>query len=394
MGDQTLLSAFVASLNANLFLREFSFAGTCFTPPGGTEVELADHVVRVGDVLLLYQLKERDAAATGSVETWIKNKVVKKATRQIRTTISLLGSSDPVRIANERGHVFDLSAQPGDTRHAIVAFKSGVMGTPLPDPRFHRSGSVGFIHIFDGLDYLRICQYLITPVEIGEYLRWREHAFQSSDAASVSEAALLGQYMLDDPSTPAERFADALLALRNDVSGFDMSFILTNLADRIDSASKPDLGTEYYPLLQLLARMTRSELKLLKERLKYALTAVAEGRVALPARFVSPRLNCGVVVVPVATAHFSNRQVSLRNFSILAKYEQQTIMQIGIAIARQETDFIIDWYYLASPWSYDEEIAKALRDGYPFRRMSAGTVPRYDFDADQLKRSGLVGGKA
>jgi hypothetical protein len=54
MGDQTLLSAFVASLNANLFLREFSFARTCFTPPGGTEVELADHVVRVGDLLLFY----------------------------------------------------------------------------------------------------------------------------------------------------------------------------------------------------------------------------------------------------------------------------------------------------------------------------------------------------
>jgi hypothetical protein len=394
MGDQTLLSAFVASLNANLFLREFSFARTCFTPPGGTEVELADHVVRVGDLILLYQLKERDAAAAGSVDTWIKNKVVKKATRQIRSTISLLGSGDPVRVANERGHVFSLTARPDDTRHSIVVFKSGATRTPLPYPRFHRSGSVGFIHIFDVLDYLGICQNLITPAEIGEYLSWREHAFQSSDAASVSEAALVGQYMLDDPSRPAERFADALVALRNDVPGFDMSFILANLADHIDSASKTDLATEYYPLLQLLARMTRSELKLLKERLKYALTAVAEDRVELPARFVSPRLTCGVVVVPVATAHFSNRQVALRNFSLLAKYEQQTVMQIGIAVAKQGADVLIDWYYLESPWSYDEEIENALRDRYPFRRMSAGTVPRYEFETDHLKRSGLVRGKA
>jgi hypothetical protein len=319
---------------------------------------------------------------------------VKKATRQIRSTISLLGSGDPVRVANERGHVFDLSARPGDTRHSIVVFKSGLTRTPLPYPRFHRSGSVGFIHIFDVLDYLGICQYLITPAEIVEYLCWREHAFQSSDAASVSEAALLGQYMLDDTSRPAEPFADALVALRSDVSGFDMSFILANLADHIDSASRTDLGTEYYPLLQLLARMTRSELKLLKERLKSALTAVAEDRVELPARFVSPRLNCGVVVVPVATPHFSNRQVALRNFSILAKYERRTVMQIGIAVAKQRADFIIDWYYLEYPWSYDEEIEEALRDKYPFRQMSSGTVPRYDFDANQLRESGLVGGKA
>lgn len=121
MGDQTLLSAFVSSLHSNLFLREFSFARTCFTPPGYTEVELADHLVRVGDLLFLYQLKERDAGATGAVEVWIRNKVVKKATRQIRSTIGLLRSGDPVRLPNERGHVFDLSAQPNDARHSIVS---------------------------------------------------------------------------------------------------------------------------------------------------------------------------------------------------------------------------------------------------------------------------------
>ena len=35
MSDSTLLSALIASLNANVFLREFSFARTLFTPPVG-----------------------------------------------------------------------------------------------------------------------------------------------------------------------------------------------------------------------------------------------------------------------------------------------------------------------------------------------------------------------
>jgi hypothetical protein len=393
MSDQTLLSAFVSSLHSNLFLREFSFARTCFTPLGGTEVELADHLVRVGDLLFLYQLKERDAAATGTVEAWIRNKVVKKATRQIRSTIGLLGSGDPVRVSNERGHVFDLSAQPDDARHSIVVFKSGDTRTPLPYPRFHLSGTVGFIHIFDVLDYLGICQYLITPAEVAEYLSWRERVLKSSEAASVSEAALLGQYMLDDASSPGERFAQALVALRNDVSAFDMSFILANLADHVDSASKADLGTQYYPLLKLLARMIRSELRLLKERLKYALTAVAEDRVELPARFVSLKLKCGVVVVPMVAAHFANRQVALRNLSILAKYEHRTDMQIGIAVAKQGADVIIDWYYLEHAWSHNQEIEDALRDRYPFRPTSAGTLPRYEFDSEILKRGGLVADK-
>ena len=56
MSDTTLLSSFVASLNANVFLREFSFSRTRFKPVGGTEVELADHVVRIVDLVFLYQL--------------------------------------------------------------------------------------------------------------------------------------------------------------------------------------------------------------------------------------------------------------------------------------------------------------------------------------------------
>jgi hypothetical protein len=297
-------------------------------------------------------------------------------------------------VSNERGQVFDVGARPDDTRHSIVVFKSGVTRTAIPYPRFHRSRSVGFIHIFDVFDYLGMCKYLMTPAEIGEYLCWRVHAFQSPGAESVSEAALVGQYMLDDASTPAERFADALVALRNDVSGFDMSFILTNLADHIDSASKADRETDYYPLLQLLARMTRSELKLLKERLRFALTAVVEDRLILPVRFVSPRLNCGVVVVPVTTAHLSDRQGLLRNLSILAKYEQRTVAQIGISVAKQGVDIMIDWSYMTSPWSHNKVLEETLRERYPFRPLSPCTVRRYEFDTEDLRRSGLGGGKA
>ena len=111
----------------------------------------------------------------------------------------------------------------------------------------------------------------------------------------------------------------------------------------------------------------------------------------IPARFVSPALDCGVVVVPVATKHLANRRVALGNFSTLAKYEQRTAAQIGIAIAKVGADVLIDWFYLESPWANDEKIEAALRgDPYPFRRMSASALPRYQFEAHDLRRSGLV----
>ena len=242
MRDQTLLTSFLANLNANVFLREFSFARTCFTPPGGTELELADHVVRVGNLLLLYQLKERDAAATGSLEVWIKNKVVRKATRQIRSTVALLSSGSAVTVANERGHTFDLksSAERRTSSHRRVQVWRDENSASLSS--VSREWISWLYPHLRRERLLEICRYLVTPAEIAEYLDWRQRSLEALDAAPVSEAALLGQYMLDDASRPDERFANALIALRNDAAGFDMSFIFANLADHIESASATERG--------------------------------------------------------------------------------------------------------------------------------------------------------
>jgi len=120
LSDTTLLSSFIANLNANVFLREFSFSRTHFTPVGGTQVELADHVVRIGRTLFLYQLKEKDTSATATIEGWLKNKVLKKATRQVRSTVRLLSSGNPVLVPNDRGHVFNLAARPDDKYFSLV----------------------------------------------------------------------------------------------------------------------------------------------------------------------------------------------------------------------------------------------------------------------------------
>jgi hypothetical protein len=351
VSDTTLLSHFIANLNTNVFLREFSFSQTRFTPTGGTQVELADHVVRIGHLLFLYQLKERDASATTTVDRWLKKKVLTRATQQIRATIRLLNSDVPVLVANERGHIFDLAARPGDRPFRLVLFKSDDTRTSLPYPRFQRSASAGFIHICDALDYFGICEYLFTPIEMAEYLTWREAAIQSTaDAQSVSEAALLGQYMVEDlESLPTERYAEALAALHTDVSSFDLSYLFNGLGDRIEYASTDDLETSYYPMLQLLAQMPRSALILLKERLRFVLKAVDADRIEIPTRFVSRDLDCGFLLVPIAPAQFDSRLITLRNLSLAAKYEQQTTHQVGISIARRYPDYMIDWYYTSSP---------------------------------------------
>src|SRR5271156_6606742 len=87
-----------------LFLEEFVFSRNKFTPPASSELELADAVVLLGDVLLIFQIKERlvDRRASVSAEQkWFKKKVLGEATKQVRDTLNYLQAYSEILIPNE-----------------------------------------------------------------------------------------------------------------------------------------------------------------------------------------------------------------------------------------------------------------------------------------------------
>lgn len=392
MSDTTLTAQFVAFLNSDLFLREFSFSQTKFTPSGRSEVEVGDHLVRIGNLVFLYQVKERDSTGQAPIEVWLNSKVLKKATKQIRDTVQVLGAGHPVTIANERGHSFDLSSKADDRSFRLVLFRSGEGRTPLPYPRFHDSRTVGFIHIFDVLDYFGVCRYLITPVEIADYLTWREQVFHSRPVAgSISEASLVGQYLVDAlDEEPGERFSGVLVALLHDQEKFDLSYLFASLGDHVVYATAGERETSYYPILRILAQLNRSELRTFKERFDESLRAVRENQFIRPLRFVASSLDCGFVLVPLTADHFEKRLTALNILSIAAKYELKMTHQVGISFAATGADLMIDWLYASWPWAQDAAMDSLLRDRSPFRPMRRRKVPRYLFATERLRSAGLL----
>jgi hypothetical protein len=81
------LEELVARFNSDVFVREFTFARSHFTLERRGEVEFADHVVRIGDVLAIYQLKERHSENLSgeALAAWFERKVLKGATKQVET---------------------------------------------------------------------------------------------------------------------------------------------------------------------------------------------------------------------------------------------------------------------------------------------------------------------
>ena len=68
----------LSSFSENYFYKELVYSQLKFVPDGGTEIELADLIINLGDVILAIQLKERNekdrTQDKNTEEKWLEKK--------------------------------------------------------------------------------------------------------------------------------------------------------------------------------------------------------------------------------------------------------------------------------------------------------------------------------
>src|SRR5215213_10346193 len=157
----------ISQINENIFFREFSFSRNEFTPRQESELEFADHVIWLDDLLITFQLKERDLSGSHTRETeinWFGDKVLRNATKQIRDTLRYLNTYEEINIANERGHIFNVVSGKIGKRINVVSYAPhDLLPKEYRSKKFHLSSTAGFIHLIPAYDYIELCQTLITP---------------------------------------------------------------------------------------------------------------------------------------------------------------------------------------------------------------------------------------
>ena len=235
----------IAAGNADIFLREFTFSNTKFKRSDGQQVEFCDGAVWIDDLLILFQLKERNpefATEDPKKEAhWFNKKVEKIAVGQFADTLNYLETEKQLPFENHRGQTLDLSdAKP--TRVHLIALYDASNALPIEvlSKKGRTSQRVGFVHYFDRGNYQTICTYLHTPFEIAEYLDFRtEFVGRVPASHDVSEKAMFGKFLTDSDSdneiTHEHEFvADQLIDDRDD---FNISRLLEVYCDRIISGN-------------------------------------------------------------------------------------------------------------------------------------------------------------
>ncbi|HEV7596397.1 MAG TPA: hypothetical protein VGO33_15475 [Gemmatimonadaceae bacterium] len=378
-GRSSLLQEFTTQQNENAFLRAFSFSTMQLPVDSASEVELADRVVMVNEIGFIFQLMEREqkaASKADDLEKWITNYVVRRGVKQIQNTRDLLRSYMGLSLVNNFGHRTLISPGDPDLLVSVIVYRVPPKTRAFRAARFKKNRAGGFVHILRDAEYFQIVHHFVTPAELTDYFGFRRDILINWDpaAAAVSEAALIGQYLLEEYSSPpAERFESASRS-RGGPTACEFSFVLDSLASSIASQESDYADTDFYDVLAELARLARYELRALRQQFRLALEAVRSNRFELPYRIASAR-GAGFLVLPLTKEFHTRALGALRSLSEACKYELDLDRQIGIGMWRNSEFVDIEWMFLNGRNLPDPDLDERLAHNYPFRRASEQRLP-------------------
>lgn len=69
----------------------------------------------------------------------------------------------------------------------------------------------------------------------------------------------------------------------------------------------------------------------------------------------------------------------LVNLTRAHKYDQKLDCCVGVIVARDGEDFLLNWAIIAQSWEYDAALDEALKDNFPFPPVSEKVIPRFEF---------------
>jgi len=376
----------LGKLNESYFFREFTFSCNTFKPDRRTELELADSVVWLDDLLIVVQVKERYAAFGATLadeENWFRNEVLGKAVAQVGNTLRYLQAYDSIELMNNQGHALNLADAKGKRTHKLVIYHTK---EKLPDrcaaQKFHEVDGSGIVHIFRSGDYLEILETLITPAEVHEYLSFREEVIRRWPTAvsEVCEHALLGQFLHNradiQPTREYVGLLDAMRQKAGDSHEWDISRIIHLFAERRTTPQTAEI--DYYRILKEIAKLNRSDMALFKERFRLSMEMANADRVVLPYRFMAST-GCGFLFLPLQRSRMAHRIDDLMAFTHLNKYDLKLERCVGLTFVSEGNGTWCDvqWCRIEHPWKEKPEYEEILKANYPFRPMKQAVVERY-----------------
>jgi len=377
----------ILKLHSNHFFKEFTFGKNKFIGHSkGQQLEFADNVVWIDQFFLIFQIKDRNIEQEINFENWFKSKILRKAVQQIKNTISYLNEFTEILIENERGVLHDIAKAKGQNPLKLIVYNLGhIFEDTLRNQKSYFSSKIGHIHLLHIEDYNLICEILITPYEIQEYLIFREQLIKTNGKSlnSLTEEYILKHYLIDHTNTDINlEYNRKKIDIIFDIDVFDISSMIQDFNKKVLLTSGKN---DYYYIIKELAKLHRSDLKHFKERFSLAINKCRDQQFDIPYRMTASESKCGFVFIPLEFERKQNAKNALSNFTNIHMYDQHLDKGIGMLSYFNpiEKYFDIFWMYIDQEWVEDKDYEKIIYKDFPLRKVTSEIDYRYYLKAEQ-----------
>ncbi len=380
--DEMKAEDILAFNNSSVFLKEFTFRNTRFTPSGSTEVEFCDGAIWLADLLVLFQVKSRNidtkAHSEDTERNWFEKKISKQAVNQMVDTISYLDQQHCLPFFNERGQRIDLSQAKTLSPIKIAIHDNEI----LPEDIRHRKGRlskrIGFVHFLSLRDYRNICLTFHTPMEIADYFRFRQQMCEEvTNINDVSEMAVVGKYISDTDQDKSIDDEHELYVVRmiDDRDDFNINQLLDRFLANMQE-NKND--TQYHAILTELALLRRGELKEFRRRFEWMLEQSSKPGLYDPCKLRPLAQNCSFVFIPLPDSQVGLSDKFLEKYTYACKHLFQTQRCLGmVALQHNSPDTsYVKWLHLDFEWEFNADVEKLI-DDLEFRNCRLEALAKY-----------------
>lgn len=355
----------ITQINQNVFFKEFTFDKNDFIIDGHNKVELADNVLWLDDLMIVIQIKEKDLKGNSSVDDWLKNKVFKKAKDQVKNTLKYLYDHKTISIANGHNENHILDIRKIVSIHSVIIYKIDDWNKESEVAKKYITQDNRLIHFISFDDYIQVCRYIITPVELGQYLYFREKMLRNNmNIDELPEQYFLAHYFQNPINTTFNiLYICNLNKICEKIISKEDEFYLGNFISHMrETLYAYGNERDYYFTVRELAKLNRGEMKLFKERLLAIIHGDPKSLPVLMKRFASDRTKCGFVLMKLNEDVKDTWSNALINFTYEFKYKWKLEKCIGLVVLKDNEYYDFKWCYMEGKWAYDEEWEKRVEE--------------------------------
>ena len=151
-----------------------------FTPMGSTEKEVADLLLNLGDIIVVIQLKWRNNVHISSDEVeeikWLGKKC-KEAKKQVKESIKYIHDGNLPPFENGKKQKIKLNAEAKII--PLVIFMNKRIDKYEHIIQKHSDEGLN-VNCFSYEDFKKMSEILVTPIEIVNYIEWRQKFFEDN----------------------------------------------------------------------------------------------------------------------------------------------------------------------------------------------------------------------